>query len=913
VLNRLFRFLLLRPEEVQAVVTMACYFFVAMSAASIIKALQFTFFLRNIGFDWHLPFLYVISAILAIPIVLLYRVLARRLSHLALASGTLLFFFVTLVVAGRLLQTDVTWINFPFFVWSGLFTLLIPTLGWIISYDLFTTREGKRVFGLLGLGGIAGGAAGAYWTLIWAEEFGTRGLIIQVLVQLILLQVVLLLIRPPASRQDRFSSAQTRFGIAAETRARRPNRTRLLGSPYLQSIAALVFISGLVTTIVDLHYVRFLEYAYPASDAELTEFISAVLGSMFVISGLFQLAATGRILNRFGVPVALLILPLALATGSFTAVVLPGFWAAVALKGIDGSLRPSLHRTSVEVLYVPVADAGTMTWKSFVDLVVFRTGDAAGALVFLVVSGIGPALMTPAVIGLTAVFWVFLAWRTASAYLNNLRQSVQKAAFSRRRLHLNDFRTADMVEAQLSRVHGWRLKKALDQLVGLSETEQSGPEEVLPIGEEMVGSHISDLYQRKPAWYETVNRLTADPDPETAAAAFCLLVRYQPSKYLSELKKALQPRTVPDAVYLFYVAEYVDDPRPLVTSRKVLEWAENAQGQVGAALAGIMGKTRDPSYLPVLARWLDSSDLYLQRGATEAIGHFGDVRYWYTLISFLKLPHLRNAARKGLAHYGEAAVDGLVAVLRDHRVDGLLKREIPLILGQIESSRARASLMLTLFWPDPVTSFRALKVLNKTRAYRDLSQTEASFRPVLMQWARQYYQALNLRSMIPPEPGAAWRLLKRMAVERQFWTVEKIFRTLDLFLPRGEGYLSYVAFQDGQSIIRDNAIELVDLRLKGEIRQALLPILVEKDAQQALRQGRRLFGLPSDRDGTLRDALFDEDRLLRAVALAIIREEGRVELLAAAKAARADSDAMVRETAAWTVAGLTADSDEQSG
>jgi len=914
--------LLLRPEEAPAVLMVAGYFFLALGCVSVIKALQYTLFLKNIGVDWRLPLLYMISAALSVPVVLLYRVLARRVSHLALSSGTLFFFLLTLAGTWRLLQEHSYWVNFAFFLWAGLFALLLPTLGWVVSYDLFTAREGKRVFGLLGMGGILGGAAGGYWTFFWSDPSHTGQLVEQVLVNLLLLQVVLLLIhrsrRHKARNPIRPSSSLSGTDDDRQDETQAPSSRGLLASPYLRWIAGLVFISGLATTVIDLHYVWFLR-RHLASSQDLTQFISGLLGSMFLVSGFFQLLATGRLLNRFGIPVALMVLPVGLVSGSILAVVAPGFSPAVALKAIDGSLRPSLHRTAVEVLYVPVAGQGAVTVKSLVDLVIFRLGDASGAFVFLIgltVLG-GSARVIPVLILFAALAWAFLAWRTAGAYIEDLRSSVRQAARSRRRLHLQDFRSADLVTEQLRETDGWRLRVALDQLATSSETERRSPAPRPVAAEEMLESHISGLYTAVPPWFPMVASLVSHPDPETGAAAFHLLVRYDPKGYLRRLKKELQKDELPDTVYLVYLANYGDQPERVLEPAKVLRWSREVRGIQGAALARIMGRTADPAYLLVLSEWLHSPDSELQKGAVEAIGHFGDERFWETLVSFLHAGRTRQSARIGLANYGADSIDRLMALLRNPDVDLGVKREVPLILGQIRTSAARAALMVALFWPDPVVSFRALKVLNKTRAYRDLSYLEASFVPVLMQWARQYYQARNLESIIPSGPDRgkeraggsrentpAWRLLQKVVRERQSWSVEKIFRTLDLFLPRGEGFLSYLAMDD-RTLVRDNAIELIDLRLKGEAKQVLIPIFGEKDRREQVKIGRRLFGLPADKESVIREALFDADPLVRSSVLAVVGAESLMGLVDEVRNASRDSNKLVRETAELVLRNLS--------
>jgi hypothetical protein len=74
-----------------------------------------------------------------------------------------------------------TWIYVVFCIWSGILGLLITTLGWVVSYDLYSVREAKRLFVFLASGGILGGAAGSFSTalaahcLIWLQ---TRDLLI---------------------------------------------------------------------------------------------------------------------------------------------------------------------------------------------------------------------------------------------------------------------------------------------------------------------------------------------------------------------------------------------------------------------------------------------------------------------------------------------------------------------------------------------------------------------------------------------------------------------------------------------------------------------------------------------------------------------------------------------------------------
>ncbi len=163
---------------------MALYFFLAMTCGSIVKSLQIALYLSKVGFDWRLPSLYADVALICVLIVLLYRYLVRRYSHLDLAIGTLGFFLFSIALFWFLVAREQFWIYLAFYIWGGIFCLLLPTLGWFIAFNLYTTREAKRLFALFGTGGILGGAFGGYYTALVSGTVGARGLLVHVFVLL---------------------------------------------------------------------------------------------------------------------------------------------------------------------------------------------------------------------------------------------------------------------------------------------------------------------------------------------------------------------------------------------------------------------------------------------------------------------------------------------------------------------------------------------------------------------------------------------------------------------------------------------------------------------------------------------------------------------------------------------------------
>jgi AAA family ATP:ADP antiporter len=885
---------------------MALYFFLAMACGSIVKSLQIALYLSKVGFDWRLPSLYAVVALICGLIVLLHRYLARRYSNLDLASGTLGFFQLSIVLFWFLVAREQVWVYLAFYIWGGIFCLLVPTLGWFIAFDLYSTREAKRLFALFGTGGILGGAFGGYYTALVSRTLGASGLLVHVFVLLLVLQGVLLAIYRSTGNR-----VELRHPLSSDTykqsRSAHPSSlTGLLGSRYFTSLAGMVLLCAFTTTLIDLQYQWFLEQRYPGSETQITQFVSALLGIMYSFSALLQLFATSRLLAHLGVGTTLLVLPLALFGGSLGALILAGFTAAVALKAIDGFLRPSIYRIGLEVLYVPFSGPHTLTLKSFIDLVVFRFGDALGAAAFL---GVSIVLVTPveilqATILLAAALWVFLTLQLRQQYVNRLRYSLEhkppKAWPSS--LMLEATGAQEALQAALKSDNPSKLSFALQQLTAADlQNEEVQVMDFSASVEDIMHTHISGVHSVRQLWLKTVAHLVDHSDPQIGAVAFHLLVRHDPAKYSSHLGKKLDSESIPKAIYLYYLDRYIEHPDPYLQFSQVMNWCQSPSPEATSILARLMGKTRNRAFLPILRQWMSGLPGEPARAAIEAIGQYAEPRLLVPLISLLGSHWSRQAARKALINYGEPAVSQLLEFLRNPAIGSSVKQQIPHILSRINTSSSREGLVSALYSPDPAVSYNSLKGLNKLRASQDFSYSQQTFLPLLQIWAKQYYELVNIESISNKQEEDAWKLLRKTNHERIDWTIEKIFRSLELFFPRGEAYLSYLGYTGNKKKLRENAIELIDVRIRGELRKTLLPIFSQDSPAKVTRKGRALFRLPSDPDAILLDALSELDPWLRCCVMAALREQPRPILERAVRQASQDIDPLVRETAQWVL------------
>ncbi|RZI80511.1 MAG: MFS transporter, partial [Pseudomonas sp.] len=89
----------------------------------------------------------------------LFGWLASRVKRKRILPWTYGFFVSNLVLFAGLFAVDqqALWTARAFYIWLSVFNLLAISLAWSVLADLFSTEQGKRLFGLLAAGASAGG------------------------------------------------------------------------------------------------------------------------------------------------------------------------------------------------------------------------------------------------------------------------------------------------------------------------------------------------------------------------------------------------------------------------------------------------------------------------------------------------------------------------------------------------------------------------------------------------------------------------------------------------------------------------------------------------------------------------------------------------------------------------------------
>ncbi|ANF57589.1 NTP/NDP exchange transporter [Halotalea alkalilenta] len=374
----------LRREEIGPVLIAALFFFCVLTALMLLRPARDALGMER-GIE-SIRWLFIGTALVTLAVNPLFGWLVSRLRRLQFISATYGFFVLSLAGFWGLLMFAPGAIGERsgqvFFVWFSVFNLFVTMVFWALLADRFTSDQGKRLFALISVGGTLGAIFGPWLTSRLAEPLGTPSLLLVAGGFLLLaLAMAWLLVHVAPDRAGTDASAATaapadeseRIGGSAWAGLRAVFR-----SPYLTGIAGYILLMTILATFV--YFTRLQMVAQVADDMDAR---AALLGNIDMWTQVavlaLQLTLTGKIIQRFGLGVALAILPVATALGFIGLAIYGSFVVLVLLEATNRAVQRGITRPAREALFTVVGREEKYKAKAFVDTFVYRAGDVAGA------------------------------------------------------------------------------------------------------------------------------------------------------------------------------------------------------------------------------------------------------------------------------------------------------------------------------------------------------------------------------------------------------------------------------------------------------------------------------------------------------------------------------------------------------
>jgi AAA family ATP:ADP antiporter len=850
------------------------------------------------------------SSVLVALVVAGYVLIARRVSLHNLVVCSMLFFATNCALFWWLTHyhSRLAWLFPAFYIWVKIFGVLAPTQVWTVANYVLTTREAKRVFGMVGGGAIGGWIFAGYLSKTITKAFGTESLLLGM--ALFLLIAAGLVLQIWRSGQAAVCGAPDIGGGAAATGPRNLHQSMRLvfSSTYLRAIAALICISSFVTTLTGWQFLAIAQQVLVKKDA-----LAILFGNFNFYAGILslvlQLLFTSRFLRRFGIGASLMVLPFTVLLGSAGLLIMGTLGAAIALKGCDQVLRYSVDKSTTELLYLPLPAWVKMQVKWFIDTVIWRLGDGlAGLSVLIFATTLHlPARQLSWLAILLAGAWLATVAIARRQYVATLKESIiqHRVDIEQASTSVLDRSTAELLATGLS------ASDPKDILYALSLFEVERQRAVHPVVRSLL-SHPSPEIRRKAiailsASGDTtvrpeMERLLRDPDLNVRTEALLYLTHHAHVDPLELIEEAgdFAGFSVRSAMVAFLARP--GEAQNLEAAQHILATMAGEAGEEGQRTrieaARVLGLLPD-CFDPLLSTLLADPDTAVVREAVRCAGKLRKRRLVPDLLDRLSHREIGGEVAIALGEFGDTIVGALRDHLGDYSVPIEIRREIPPVLVRVGTPAAAQVLMENLMESDTTLRFRIISALNKLcRLHPEIATDVQMLETVLAAEILGHYRSYQILDKLGTTESSQ-DPVGRALTESMQQELERIFRLMGLLYPHLDVQSAYLGLKSKSISVHDNALEFLDNVLKSQLRDMLVPLLDGKITvgERAKLANRLVRAKIETQEHAVAALVNSDDPWLRSCGAYAIGSFGLMSLECELNRCLNDSDPLLRETA----------------
>lgn len=862
--------------------------FIVVAAHALLETARDALFLRDLPAD-NLPWAYIAIAALCVVAAAAHR----RLRAVTSKNRTL----IATLIAGAAF-TAALWFAtedssraslFAVYVWTGVLASVVVVQIWLRLGAVLDVVSAKSGFAFAGAGGMAGAALGSWLAELILRLHPPRVLLLAAAVGLCLAAALAAALGGEREADEPDDAGGEEISSVGELVA-------LLGSdPYLARVLVIAALAPLPLTLADFLFKAAVSANVPGDG--LGSFFARFYAVTNSAALVLQLFVIPRLLARLGAVTASAMFPLTLAAVAGTAATVGGLVPIVAMKAVDASLRHSLNRAGMELLFLPVQTRHRATAKFLAEAFGQRGGQAAASLLLL--AALAAGLKMQAIAAATALLsglWLLAFIRLRGHYVARFRAKLSGLRAADRGLTVPDLEldSLETLIRALSSPQDDEVVAALDVLQSYGKAHlipglilyHPSAGVVLRAMEILAGADRDDTAR-------LVDRLLAHEDARVRAAALRARFDHVPAQRLESLTR--------------------DDPSPLVRSTAILgrlarvdegdealrgrfeDLLANADGELKRAVASAVSSLPPRVAVPLAERLLEDADRRVRTALAESIAERPDGRFLPVLTALLATRDARFPARQALVAIGAPALRHLADQLRRHDLDATIRRHLPRSISRFANAEAASVLAEELRRdPDTTVRYKILRGLGRLRADDPTLPIDAEClaeeaRGSLRRAVELVAYAVAVRSCLrlrPSDDSQVADLLSPLLAEKETAALERVFRVLQILHPDERFDAVFQGLRADDRQLRAGSIEMLSHVVEDDLRGGLVALAGFGDDDERLARAREHYDPPlaqaaldlvsapeaegdacDDLIGDLRLALADDpDPVLRSIA-----------------------------------------------
>jgi ATP:ADP antiporter, AAA family len=402
------------PREQRVLLWSFGYFFFLMAGYYVMRPLRDTMGIA--GGTRNLPWLFTATFLVLIAVQPAYGATVARLSRRSFIPLIYHFFVLNIAVFWLLLHLHVgtMYVARVFFVWVGVFNLFVVSIFWSLMADLYNGEQSKRLFGLIGAGGTAGGLLGPALAVGLSVPLGAVNLLV---VSIVFLELAVICTR----RLELAESAMLEEARARELSPASGDEQKAIGGTSLEGVEQLLrsrYLLGIGVWVSLLSFSATFLYLQQANivsavahnRAAQTRIFASIDLAVGVLSLLTQLVATGPLILRFGIGAGAGLLPVIFSGGFLALAAAPILVTIIVFQAVQRTAHFAIATPARQALFTVTTREEKYKVKNVIDLVIYRGSDAFYSWLFVSLKALGLQLGTIAALAIpVCLIWLAVA------------------------------------------------------------------------------------------------------------------------------------------------------------------------------------------------------------------------------------------------------------------------------------------------------------------------------------------------------------------------------------------------------------------------------------------------------------------------------------------------------------------------
>ncbi len=834
-----------------------------------------------------IPYKFILPPIFLVFVMSIYTKMTSLVSRDKVLFTSILLIIIGIIIFRILIETRLKE-NFIFLMALTIYIEIIINIVmiqfWMFASDLFTTREAKRLFGIIAGGDTISSIVFGSLLRSVAGLIQPKNLMFGIIASVLFCLFTIYYLNKKYNVYGKTKDIKHSKAPSKDDKKRNnifQDFKQLFGHKLIIYMGLILICIALVARIGEYQLDLALKNIYGSDMQKMVGFLGALQLVAGVVGIIMQFFVSNRLTDKFGLLPPLLMLPVAIAGGSIAILLTAGTLIAVAIpRAAEASFKYSVNEPTMNLLYLPISSELRAKAKAILEGMIKPTATAFLGFSFLFISkikGVSLITWTPLMLVLT-LGWIVMLIYALRYYVKALGDSIKE-----RRLNISsqNFDPSDEMSKKII-VEALKDKDPMRVLHVLSLIREIGSINWIP--------HILDLlYHPKSiikvetlkyirdfgdiTTYDNIKSLLDDPDILVKKEAILTCCSIMEKNSIKDIKRLLNDEhTEIQSTAIIGLVKYCGLAGLLHASTHLQHLLESSDPSARMEATKVLESLGVESFYDPLVKFIDDADMNVQLSAIKAAKSVSAPELLPHLYPKLNLAITRQPATEAILECAKRHPEIITRVIdktkefpfiREKLVDIAEKR------GTLEDKQFIVSLIDDI--NDNVRSAVYIALTNlKMMGYLLDIQKEKLITQLNME-IRRGYELYLLKLDIKNE--AEDLLLKETINNRESGVMNRIISLLVLLYPQLLLETLRRTLSSNDPMLKANVIELLDNTLDKDIKASLIPYLdnsTDKIKDYALRK----FNIKSSNLNERLEELFvHKDEWLKACALYYIAKK----------------------------------------